>query len=170
MKFLNVLLVSMVFISACKTIKTENKTAPENNSAGIALPSVFVYKTKADYSHNVPVILSEDKKTIVSFPDPSDLMVNGEFRTPVKLSEGYLLDRKGISKNVAFLRFTYDEYSKLTKIPSTEELKYLILENDPLLELWDCGKLSFNSETELISYLNKIISNKEIKTTWNRLK
>ena len=160
----------MVFISACKTVKTENKTAQANNSASIALPSVLVYKTKADYSQNVPLILSEDKKTIISFPDPTDLMINGEFRTPVKLSAGYLLDRKGISKNVAFLRYTYEEYSKLTKIPSTEEFGNLILENDPLLELWDCGKLSFNSDTELISYLNKIILDGEINKYWRKIK
>lgn len=160
----------MVFISACKTIKTENKTAPANNSAGIALPSVFVYKTKADYSHNVPVILSEDKKTIVSFPDPSDLMVNGEFRTPVKLSEGYLLDRKGISKNVAFLRFTYHEYSKLAKIPSIEEMLDMIIDKDPLTELWDCGNHKFSTETELVNYLNRLISEGEISKHWKRIK
>src|ERR1044071_4992028 len=71
-------------------------------------PPAIVYKTKADYSNYVPVILSEDKSKIVSYPDPKDV----QSAAPVKLKNGYLLDNRGINKNVAFLRWTYEEYKK----------------------------------------------------------
>lgn len=39
----------------------------------VAGPHILVYKTKADYSKLVPVIFSEDKKTVVSYLSASDL-------------------------------------------------------------------------------------------------
>src|ERR1035437_9891940 len=71
-------------------------------------PPTMVYKTKADYSKNVPVTLSDDKSVIISYPAPIDLKPGGSFATPTLLQDGYLLDNRGINAKVAFLKMTYE--------------------------------------------------------------
>lgn len=47
---------------------------------------------------------------------------------PVSLGDGWLLDRRGgISRNSAFLSYTYDEYSKLSSAPSPSALMQRII-------------------------------------------
>ena len=55
------------------------------------------------------------------------------------LENGYFLDNRGIDENSAFLELTYEEYSKLEKAPSGEELYNDILDNDPFTEMYHCG-------------------------------
>ncbi|PSK95295.1 hypothetical protein [Taibaiella chishuiensis] len=102
-------------------------------------PHVLVYKMRKDYSKQVPVILSADKKEIVSYPDPVDL---GSGMEPVKLKGNYWLDNRGIGADVAFLKLTYKQYAALKKAPSEAELKGMILDASPLKELCDCGPKS----------------------------
>lgn len=108
-------------------------------------PHVTVYKTRKDYSKNVPVILSADKKEIVSYPDPADV-VSG--MAPVKLKGNYWLDRRGINGDVAFLKLTYAQYAALKKAPTDAELKGMILDANPLKELCDCGPKSALKQPE----------------------
>jgi hypothetical protein len=102
-------------------------------------PPVIVYKTKSDFRHNVPIILSADKKEILMYPAPGDVFYQGEYAMPFELRNGYLLDRRGINENAAFLSYTYEEYANLKAAPSPEELFEMILDNDPITELWHCG-------------------------------
>ncbi len=74
---------------------------------------------------------------------------------PVQLKKGYLLDKKGIGKNVAFLNITYEEYAKLAEPPSMEQLEKLILDKDPLVELCDCGTIT--RFTDPVNQLNDYI-------------
>ena len=128
---------------------------PVNEKITKALPHVVIYKTKKDYNRNVPVTLSEDKTQIVAYPHPTDLIFNGNLALPTQLNNGYMLDNRGITKNVAFLKYTYDEYSKLKDVPSMRELQRAIIDEDPLVELWDCGeKKNF---TDLQKQLNEWI-------------
>jgi hypothetical protein len=125
-------------------------------------PPTLVYKTKADYNNLVPVILSDDKTKIVSYPHPSDVKTESGFLLPVLLNGGYLLDTKGIGKNVAFLKMTYEEYSKLGNTPPLVELYNQIIDKDPLTELCDCGnKKAF---TDIINQLNYLIDNKKLRS------
>ena len=55
-------------------------------------PNILVYKTKKDYRKLVPVILSEDKSQIVSYPDPHDIKTGGDHMLPITLHKGYLMD------------------------------------------------------------------------------
>ena len=87
----------------------ENGGFSPDFSAG---PPTIIYKTRADYSNNVPIILSEDKTVILSYPAPADLKPDGAFSTPTLLKNGYLLDNRGVNANVAFLKMSYQEYSK----------------------------------------------------------
>lgn len=150
------LLPCFIFISCSRT------SAPAQTSvAANPGPACYVYKTKADYSKYVPVILSADKSHIMSFPDIRDIYYQGRFACPDTLSEGYLLDNRGIGPDVAFLSYTYEAYSRLDKTPSSDDLMKNILDNDPLLEMYQCGKR--NQYTEPVKSLNEIIARGGLK-------
>jgi tRNA splicing ligase len=113
-------------------------------------PPTLVYKTRSDYMNLVPVVLSEDKTNIVSYPHPSDIRAMGVKQAlPSILNIGYLLDNKGIQKNVAFLNITYEEYAKLDTAPSLESMYDMIIDKDPLIELCDCGNKQALSDPRL---------------------
>lgn len=125
-----------------------------------AAPHVLIYKTKKDYSRYVPVILSDDKKEVISYPDPSDLAAID--MQPVKLQGNYWLDKRGIGTHVAFLKLTYKQYAALKSAPTPDELKGMILDANPLKELCDCGsKYGYNNTKQ---ELNKLIAAKKIRT------
>ena len=118
-------------------------------------PRCLVYKTKNDYRQYVPVILSADKTKIVSYPGIGDIYYKAELAYPTLLENGYLLDNRGIGPDVAFLSLTYEGYSKLKAAPGAAELMDMILDNDPLLELYDCGDRS--QYPDPVEMLNKLI-------------
>jgi len=157
MRYLIFILLSF-FLFSCGTSDKVSNNPEIDFKAG---PPTLVYKTKADYSKNVPVILSEDKSNIVSYPHMSDLKYKGEMAYPTQLEKGYLLDNRGISKNVAFISLTYDEYSKLTNVPSADSLYGLIIDNDPLKVLYDCGNR--NQWEDPVVRLNEIIKKRKLK-------
>jgi len=125
-------------------------------------PQTIVYKTKKDYSNNVPVILSEDKSHIVTYPHPSDLKSEYGYMTPTKLRKGYWLDNRGINKNVAFLDISYKDYAALPDLPTETQLWAMIKDKDPIVSMCECG---FRSEFKNPKKdLNKLISKKKLKT------
>jgi hypothetical protein len=130
-------------------------------------PPALVYKTRGDYLNLVPVQLSEDKTSIVSYPHPEDLTGSTGYLVPLLLQKGYLLDRKGIGKNVAFLIMSYTDYANLQNPPSLEELDKLILDRDPLLEMYDCGIITTFADP--VKDLNSIIKHRKLKN-YKRLK
>ena len=113
--------------------------SPHKTGAAVPGPRCIVYKTKADYTQLVPVMLSADKSMVVSYPDVKDIYINGQLAYPTQLIDGYLLDNRGIGTNVAFLKMTYEEYSRLTVTPHPGELLEMILDKDPLTAMYDCG-------------------------------
>ena len=160
-------LIIAVFMFGCKSqssVKHTN-TAPQFVAV---LPHVFIYKTKHDYKNNVPVLLSEDKTQIVSYPHPTDLIIGGNLALPLQLQNGYLLDNRGINKNVAFLKYTYQEYSNFKSAPKLEELYKNIIDKDPLTELYDCGKKA--SFVDLKKQINEIIANKQLAEKFIKIK
>jgi hypothetical protein len=104
-----------------------------------AAPPALVYKTRKDYSNNVAVILSDDKKTIVSYPDPKDITKENNYLKPTKLKKGYLLDNRGVGPNVAYLKMTCAQYAALPKAPSLNALMKMIIDKNPMTELYNCG-------------------------------
>lgn len=118
---------------------------------------LIIYRTIADYSHNVPVILNDTKDKIVSFPAPSDLFYEGELALPLKLKQGYLLDRRGISVNSAFTSYTYENYSKLESAPPLQLLYESIIDKEPFESIYDCRVLGQSSDPE--KELNREIRN-----------
>jgi hypothetical protein len=170
-----ILLLSIVFcaLSGCKSQQLNNGRAIAEKPSGekefiATLPHIVIYKTRNDYRHNVPVLLSEDKALIVSYPHPSDLLLGDKPALPSVLHKGYLLDNRGIQKNVAFLKYTYEEYSKLKDVPSLEELQKNIIDTNPLTELWDCGECS--NFTDLQKQLNEWIDKGMLPEKFKRIK
>jgi len=129
------------------------------STRSFALPSVIIYKTKADYSRNVPVGLNDEKTAIISYPGKTD--IRGQ--EPMFLEYGFLLDRRGINPNVAFLKYTYDEYLRLDDIPPIAELFNLIIDTDPLKEMYHCGKTSDFRQGEVADQLNEMLKKSEGK-------
>ncbi len=117
----------------------------------LARPPVIIYKTTKDYYKNVPVAMSEDKSSIVSYPDITDVFYQGEPAYPTRLAGGYLLDNRGIGINSAFIKYTYEEYSRLSATPSPETLYNLIIDKNPFTEIY---LLTCKKDT---SEINKLI-------------
>lgn len=149
--------VSMVLLSACSR-KSSPASAAGGSSGQVTAPGppCIIYRTKADFSMLVPVEMNEEKTQLTSFPDVSDVYTRGELAYPTPLTNGYLLDNRGIGKNVAFLKMTYEDYRKLDNTPSASVLMENILERDPLTEMYQCGSRS--QYTDPVSQLNEMIS------------
>jgi len=156
-----------LMLSACRTPATQLKeeqnmgnqmiieTPVRGGSAAVSSPRVFVYKTKGDYSHLVPVLMDDSRTQILSYPHPRDLFIGGKLCLPTLLNDGYWLDNRGIGRNVAFLSYTYEEYSRLSSAPSMEELKAHIRDKDPITEWHECGQRA--DYKNIVSELNKLI-------------
>jgi|SRR6185437_1710105 len=123
-----------------------------------AAPHVIVYKTKKNYNNKVPVILSEDKSKIISYPDPSDVK---NIPLPTKLKDGYLLDNRGIGLNVAYLKMTYAQFAKLHQAPSLDSMYSMIIDKDPLTALCDCGSRYVMKDP--VKELNAMIKKGELR-------
>lgn len=173
----NVIFYSMICLVmfGCKTQQKSSSRFTDNASTkiapqpfGAAQAHVIIYKTAKDYRNNVPIIMSDDKTQIISYPHPTDLFLGENLSLPTQLHNGYLLDNRGIHKNVAFLNFTYGEYSKLKDVPTLQELQRNIIDKDPLMELWDCGKkINF---TDLQKQLNEWIDKNLLSEKCKRIR
>jgi len=159
--------VIFLFLLSCSNsckVNHSNKSGDQNELTGkneMAGPPVIVYKTKTDHYDKVPVTLSDDKSEVVSYPGIKDIYYKGELAYPTKLNDGYLLDNRGIGPNSAFLKLTYEDYSKLDSTPSKDELLGLILDKDPFDKMYNCGsKYKFK---DIVSELNTMIDDKKIK-------
>ena len=142
------------------TTKKENITKVDKAIDFSVNPVAIIYKTKKDYNNKVPVTLNDEKTKIVSYPAIKDVYYNGKLALPDKLNDGFLLDNRGISKNVAFLNITYEEYSKRTEVYSLAEMMNLIIDKDPLTVMYNCG--SRYQYTDIVKDLNKYIDTKQL--------
>lgn len=129
-------------LAACcgKKDATQATSSTPEGGTGVSSPHVLVYKTKADHANHVPVMLSEDRTRIVSYPHPRDLRTAIGYPTPTPLGKDYLMDNRGIGLNVGYLSMTYEEYAALPEAPSMEKLEAAIIDRDPLTELCECDR------------------------------
>lgn len=155
---LTLILSLFTLLPGCCKKHHDSVATPGPTGISNAGPPVYIYKTRADYNKYVPVILSPDKKTLVSYPGIKDIYYKGELAYPTPLNGGFLLDNRGISKDAAFLKLTYEEYSRLNKTPTLDEFMGLILDKDPFTEIYYCG--TRYEYSDLVSELNKLIETK----------
>ncbi len=139
----------------------------QNNETATASPVTYtgevavIYKTKNDYHNLVPVTLNAAKTEIVAYPSPADVYYNGKLAYPIALKNEYWLDNRGIGVNSAFLKITYDKYSKLKQAPLLTEMFEQIEDKDPFVEIYNIGTRSrFTNEVEEI---NKLIEKGDLK-------
>ena len=153
MKNIVIIFVLLSFVSVCFVgCKTQKDT--QNLSVSMALPPTIIYKTKKNYDKNVAIFLSDDKTKITGFPATTDVSAKNY---PTVLKKGYLLDNRGIGKNVAFISMTYEEYAALRRTPSTAELENMIIDKDPIKEMYYCAHgVKYSDSTEL----DKLIDSK----------
>ena len=131
--------------------------ATDGRQVVAATPKVIIYKMRKDYSRHVPVTLSADRKKIVAYPAISDVKIGEHFTYPSPLVDGWWLDNRGISRYVAFLTYTYEEYAALPATPTPSELMEHILDSDPLTDLWQMGNRY--QYKDLVDELNAKIKN-----------
>ena len=137
------------------------KTQQGGERIGSKGPSAIIYKTRKDYSKNVPVTLSEDKSKIVSYPAPQDLFFKGVLAYPTPLAKGYLLDNRGVSLNTAFLSLTYEQYSKLAVAPTTDDLYKLIVDKEPITQMYNLG--SRYKYKDIVKEVDSLIQHHKLK-------
>lgn len=138
---------------------------PKVSGLQITSPAVIVYKTRNNYNDLVPVELSADKTKIISYPDPKDVQA---LPKPTELANGYLLDRRGIGKNAAFLKMTYEAYAQLPSAPSLDSLQSWLLDKNPLLEIYDCGQRYHDEDLE--AKLNALIQSGQLQKSCPSMK
>ncbi len=159
-----------VLLAGCNPANTTVKTDPGKASPLHLVftpgPHVLVYRTTTDLADKVPVILTDDGSSLVSYPDPDD--VRNAAARPTPLHQGYLLDNRGIGLNVAFLSMTYADYSALPSVPSEVELMNLIADKHPLKELCDCGSRA--AFTDVPAQLDSLIDEGRLRTLCKVLK
>ena len=129
------------------------------SSCGIQKPGashatgpVVIYKTRKDYREHVSVQLSEDGRSVVAFPGRSDVLA----QRPVELTEGYLLKRM---VGNAFLSITIEEYAASPDAFSPEELRALVIDRKPYLEIYECSACSQGDTASL----NQLIRQDDLK-------
>ena len=154
-KILNLfLLLSIVY--SCEKFQSEDAT-------------IYVYKTKNDYSNNVSVELSEDKTRITS--------ASGSINTrwPVKLVQGYCLNGS-MGKNSGYISLTIEEYNNYEIIPCDDTLFKLLIDKDPFIEFYyrndDDSKFydkngAYGIDT---AFINDLIIKDELDIYFERLK
>jgi hypothetical protein len=149
-------LVAMTVLTSCSR-KSTPASSGESNTSQVSVPGppCIIYKTRDNFSALVPVELTADRSRLASFPDVADIYRAGDLAYPTPLHNGYLLDNRGIGPNVAFLKYTYEDYRKFDGTPSASELFDAISETDPLLEMYQCGNRS--QYNDAVSELNAMI-------------
>ena len=109
-------------------------TASSTSSADLAQPipaerpAAFVLKASAfkmsgPYSDNVAITISP-QGTMTYFPAPSDISAQSR---PVEIGDGWWLNMQGLGPGSVFTSYTFEEYARLSKTPSVDELKKAVI-------------------------------------------
>jgi hypothetical protein len=152
LKTLVALIMSATFLLSCsKKVVFVSQNYTQN-------PTLVIYKTKLNRDNNVPIRVMEDRKTIITYPAPTDVFTNGKLAYPTKLADGYLLDNRGVSISSVFLSYDYETYSKLRDIPKESVLLNAVVDFEPFLEMYNCGyRYDYKNE---VQQANDIIRNR----------
>lgn len=139
------LAIGLAALAACSSKRQASEapsfspiTATATKAIGGAghVPAAIIYRTTGHYDNNVPVTMDETRTRIMSYPAPADLRAADGYATPLPLRNGYLLDRRGMTRTTAFLDYTYAEYAALETTPSAGELAKHVIDKHPIAELY----------------------------------
>ncbi|HLO60669.1 MAG TPA: hypothetical protein VK179_18105 [Bacteroidales bacterium] len=129
--------------------------------------SLTIFKTRADYSKNVPVLLSIDKSSIIGRPGE----LSGIW--PIILKDSFYLNGT-LGLNTGYLSLTFDEYNQNSNW-NNDSLYKFIIDVNPYTEFYykdnDRGFYSqygaYGVDTGLI---NDLISKGNLENYFKRLK
>lgn len=172
MKNLIALLTLAVFtlFSSCKTTSSapENKDSEGGVTKAVAvslplrdsrpmgpsnvIPKATAFKMSGNYADNVAVTLNSNGD-LTYFPAPTDI---SSASAPVKLADGWYLNRQGIGKNSVFTKYTFAEYSALPNVPSVSELKAAIIPDARVTEVIQLP-YSINEAQDNIPQINEFL-------------
>ena len=133
--------------------------------------TIWVYKTRKDYSKHVPIELSADKTRVTSFSAYSDVTT----KWPVKLTDGFFLNGS-IGVNTGYTSLLKVEYSESGKTISADSLYQLLIDKDPFIEFYSIDdrnnvffgdNLAFGIDTFKI---NELIRTNSLEDYFERLK
>ncbi len=134
---------------------------------------VYKFKTGSDYSNNVPVELSKDKKRITSSPGAKLK------RWPIKLANNYYLNGS-MGVNSGYISLTIDEfnesYEKYGFGTSLDTEYKLLVEKDPYIEFFTTKNRIFYDENESGAYgidtamINNLIRTDKLDNFFDKLK
>ena len=139
--------------AACshKTTQNEPVPAPREDSRPVAIdgaayiPRATVFKMSGPYADKVAVTLTPDGR-LSYFPAPSDITPES---APVYVGNGWWLNRQGIGAGSVFTSWTFDEYARLPKTPSPEEIRSHILPDAEVTAFKRTTVLQTNAMKEL---------------------
>ncbi len=151
-------LLLLILFTACNSLK-QNSTIINFTPDYSPGTHIIIYKTKKDYSQNLPVLYDEKKQKITKLFSNKELMANGNILYPIPLQKGYWLDRIGIDTTVAYVSFSIQKYTQSMMPITANMLKSKIIDKNPLLEMYDCGKI----KGDTIKIINEIIKNGMLK-------
>lgn len=140
-----------IMVTEPMPVAEEATTTVTGSGVSRMQPRAIIYKTRGDYRNLVPITLDASKSRVVSYPAPTDLKGS----EPTTLTDGYLLDNRGVGMNTAFTSYTYEEYSALKQVPSVGQLLKSIVDSDPMVEIYatDSARNSQNG----VEFYNKIV-------------
>lgn len=129
---------------------------------------LYIYKSKLSNNTWVPITLTDDKKSVMSYPHPKDVQRDGELLTPIRLKDGFLLDRQGINKNMVFIHISYADYAKRNGPLPIDSMLMMIVEPDPIIELYQIGY--WGDFDDPVKELNRILRKGQLEIKGSRIK
>lgn len=162
----SILCFSILLLSFVGCSKTRVSSNSNLSTMVHATNRIVIYKTQAKYQSLVPIQMNANKDKILSFPDPLDVKIAGQYLTPIALENGFFLDRKGINQNVVFLDYTYPEYAELKSIDPNDLIQHIHVKY-PIMAMYECGNwMDFSQKTpQLIELLNHLIQKEAYHTS-----
>lgn len=121
----------------------------------MAVPSATVFRMSGNYANNVAVTLGENGE-LTYFPAPSDITADSE---PVKLKDGWWLNRQGLGPNSVFTRYTFAEYAALPTVPTPEQIKNEIIPGAKVIEFVEIP-MNPDYAADHIKEVNALLKNK----------
>ena len=95
------------------------------------IPKATAFRMSGDYADNIAVTLSSSGE-LIYFPDPADISANS---APVKLGNGWWLNRQGLGYGSCFTKYSFNEYANLDKVPSPSDIKGSVIPGAVVIEI-----------------------------------
>ncbi|MEI7765284.1 MAG: hypothetical protein WCI93_01725 [bacterium] len=156
-----IVLIILLFIIGASYFTQKKSTQQQKTEVGAIFQGALVFKTNKDYSKYVWVGLYPDKSKVSSYPGKGDIFLYPQ----IKLHNGYYTDDiniPGVPINI-----TLDAYSKMAEEPDPSIMYNLILDKDPISELYQCPFLYPNAEGAVT--INSYIDNNQLEEKCKKL-